>query len=178
VEVFLTNEHVCIVMEYANSGSLFHHVQKSLKLPEDEARWYFQQIVLAVDYCHRKVKAAGGGWGALPWLQPGLPGAMVPIGCAALSARRLGKERSALLGLPRADARRLLSAAGHRQPRHQAGEHAAAEGPGHGALAWQRLLLAAAAGAFAWVRLGEGEGEDLLACWLACWLALGAWLAE
>lgn len=39
---------------YANSGSLFSHVQRNVRLPEAEARWYFQQIVLAVDYCHRK----------------------------------------------------------------------------------------------------------------------------
>jgi serine/threonine protein kinase len=50
--VWLT--HPPISCRYANSGSLFSHVQRSVRLPEAEARWYFQQIVLAVDYCHRK----------------------------------------------------------------------------------------------------------------------------
>lgn len=31
-EVFLTSEYICIVMEYATGGSLFHYVQKQGKL--------------------------------------------------------------------------------------------------------------------------------------------------
>ena len=31
-------------------------VQRQGNLPEGEARWYFQQLIVAVDYCHRMVK--------------------------------------------------------------------------------------------------------------------------
>lgn len=53
-EVFLTDHHICIVMEYANNGSLFHYVQQHERLAEKIARWFFQQLVIAVDYCHKK----------------------------------------------------------------------------------------------------------------------------
>lgn len=53
-EVFLTREYVCIVMEYATGGSLFHYVQRHGRLKEPVARWFFQQLILGVDYCHKK----------------------------------------------------------------------------------------------------------------------------
>ncbi len=53
-EVFLTPEHVCIVMEYANGGSLFDLVSTQKRLKETQARWFFQQLILALDYCHRR----------------------------------------------------------------------------------------------------------------------------
>jgi serine/threonine-protein kinase SRK2 len=52
-EVFLTQRHLVLVMEYAPGGDLFSHVRARGGLPEDEARWYFQQIAIAIDYCHR-----------------------------------------------------------------------------------------------------------------------------
>jgi serine/threonine-protein kinase SRK2 len=54
-EVFLVRDHVCIVMEYATGGSLFRYVQRHGRLKEPVARWFFQQLVLGVDYCHKKV---------------------------------------------------------------------------------------------------------------------------
>ena len=42
-------------MDYANAGSLFAYVQQRGRLREPLARWYFQQLVLAVDYVHKKV---------------------------------------------------------------------------------------------------------------------------
>lgn len=53
-EVFLTPEYVCIVMEYANGGSLFDLVRTQKRLKETQARWFFQQLILALDYCHRR----------------------------------------------------------------------------------------------------------------------------
>ncbi|KAL6758372.1 kinase-like domain-containing protein [Haematococcus lacustris] len=53
-EVFLTSEHVCIVMEYANGGSLFDLVRTQKRLKETQARWFIQQLVLSLDYMHRK----------------------------------------------------------------------------------------------------------------------------
>jgi len=53
-EVFLTKEEVCIVMEYANGGSLFNMVRTHKRLKESIARWFFQQLILAVDYTHKR----------------------------------------------------------------------------------------------------------------------------
>ncbi|KAF5830357.1 Snf1-like ser/thr protein kinase [Dunaliella salina] len=48
-EVFLTQEFICIVMEFA-TGELIHAGRQ----PEPAARWFFQQLVIGLDYCHRK----------------------------------------------------------------------------------------------------------------------------
>ncbi|KAF6263511.1 kinase-like domain-containing protein [Scenedesmus sp. NREL 46B-D3] len=53
-EVFLSTNHINIVMDYASGGSLFGYVQSRNRLREPLARWFFQQLILAVDYCHRK----------------------------------------------------------------------------------------------------------------------------
>ncbi len=53
-EVFLTSEYIAIAMEYATGGSLFHYVQKQTKLKEAVARWFFQQLIIGVDYCHKR----------------------------------------------------------------------------------------------------------------------------
>ena len=57
-EVFLTPKSLAIVMEYAPGGDLFEYVltNKSLVscqgLAEDTARWFFQQMMVALDFCH------------------------------------------------------------------------------------------------------------------------------
>lgn len=53
-EVFVTDDHVCIVMEYASDGNLFDYVRKREFLEEGEARWFFQQLMFAVDYFHKR----------------------------------------------------------------------------------------------------------------------------
>ncbi|KPF41180.1 serine/threonine-protein kinase, partial [Rhizobium sp. AAP43] len=52
-EVFLTNTHLVLVLEYAPGGDLAEYVTKHRGLPEDVGRWFFQQLVIAVDYLHR-----------------------------------------------------------------------------------------------------------------------------
>ncbi|KAK9830625.1 hypothetical protein WJX81_006668 [Elliptochloris bilobata] len=52
-EVFLTQHHLAIAMEYAAGGNLYQLVAKSGGLPEQDARWYFQQLIFAIDYCHK-----------------------------------------------------------------------------------------------------------------------------
>lgn len=52
-EVFLTQRHLVLVMEYAAGGDLFSLVQSQKGLSEEDARWFFQQIVIAIDYCHK-----------------------------------------------------------------------------------------------------------------------------
>jgi serine/threonine protein kinase len=43
-------------MEYAPGGDMFEHVVKKNGLREDEARWFFQQLIVGLDYCHRMVR--------------------------------------------------------------------------------------------------------------------------
>ncbi|KAL4423967.1 hypothetical protein ABPG75_001268 [Micractinium tetrahymenae] len=65
-EVFLTDTHLVLVLEYAPGGDLAEYVTKHRGLPEDVARWFFQQLVIAVDYLHRMASPAGGGPVHLP----------------------------------------------------------------------------------------------------------------
>jgi len=52
-EVFLTTSHLAIAMEFASGGDMFEYVVKKNGLREDEARWFFQQLIVGLDYCHR-----------------------------------------------------------------------------------------------------------------------------
>ena len=57
-QVFLTPEHLGIVSEYAPGGDLVDYIERhnmayDRALMESEARWLFQQLIVAVDYCHQ-----------------------------------------------------------------------------------------------------------------------------
>jgi serine/threonine protein kinase len=54
--VFLTPEYLGIAMDYATDGDMFQLVVRQRGLLEKDARWYFQQLITAVDYCHRMVR--------------------------------------------------------------------------------------------------------------------------
>lgn len=56
MQVFLTPTHLCIVMEYAAGGELFDRIVKAGRFSEDEARYFFQQLICGVDYCHQSVR--------------------------------------------------------------------------------------------------------------------------
>ena len=43
-------------MEYAAGGDMFEYVVRKGGLRESEARWFFQQLIVAVDYIHRMVR--------------------------------------------------------------------------------------------------------------------------
>eukprot|EP00775_Hariotina_reticulata_P005281 gene5281-5516_t len=51
-----SQQSINIVMEFADGGTLLKHVMShpDRKLPEDEARHFFQQLILALDYCHKR----------------------------------------------------------------------------------------------------------------------------
>ncbi|CAN4092434.1 unnamed protein product [Withania somnifera] len=51
-EVLLTPTHLAIVMEYAAGGELFARICKAGRFNEDEARFFFQQLISGVSYCH------------------------------------------------------------------------------------------------------------------------------
>ncbi|KAF2224121.1 hypothetical protein BDZ85DRAFT_97585 [Elsinoe ampelina] len=50
--VVTTPKEIVMVLEYAG-GELFDYIVTHGRLPEDRARKFFQQIVCAVEYCHR-----------------------------------------------------------------------------------------------------------------------------
>ncbi|XP_052151240.1 serine/threonine-protein kinase SAPK5 isoform X2 [Oryza glaberrima] len=51
-EVVVTGRHLAIVMEYAAGGELFERICEAGRFHEDEARYFFQQLVCGVSYCH------------------------------------------------------------------------------------------------------------------------------
>lgn len=51
-EVFLTPSYLGVVMEYVNGTNLQQYLEMAGgKLPEDVARFIFQQLIIAVDFC-------------------------------------------------------------------------------------------------------------------------------
>ncbi|KAJ6798154.1 putative serine/threonine-protein kinase SAPK7 [Iris pallida] len=51
-EFILTPTHLAIVMEYAAGGELFERICNAGRFSEDEARYFFQQLICGVSYCH------------------------------------------------------------------------------------------------------------------------------
>uniref|UniRef100_A0A7N0TJ31 non-specific serine/threonine protein kinase n=1 Tax=Kalanchoe fedtschenkoi TaxID=63787 RepID=A0A7N0TJ31_KALFE len=51
-EVLLTPTHLAIVMEYAAGGELFEKICNAGRFAEEEARFFFQQLISGVSYCH------------------------------------------------------------------------------------------------------------------------------
>lgn len=51
-EVLSTPTHLAIVMEYAAGGELFEKICSAGRFSEDEARFFFQQLISGVSYCH------------------------------------------------------------------------------------------------------------------------------
>ncbi|EYU26515.1 hypothetical protein MIMGU_mgv1a009739mg [Erythranthe guttata] len=47
-----TPMHPAIVMEYAAGGELFERICPAGRLSEDESRYFFQQLISGVNYCH------------------------------------------------------------------------------------------------------------------------------
>ncbi|KAL1407107.1 serine/threonine-protein kinase gin4 [Vanrija albida] len=52
-DVWETNTDLYLIMEYVPGGELFDYLVRRGRLPQSEALHYFQQIIFAVDYCHR-----------------------------------------------------------------------------------------------------------------------------
>ena len=52
LEVVLTDQHLVLCLEMAQGGELFSLVARKQILDEDEARHFFQQVVLGLEYLH------------------------------------------------------------------------------------------------------------------------------
>lgn len=50
--VLLDDKHLNIVMEYAQGGELFGLIRKARRFPENDARYFFQQIICGVEFLH------------------------------------------------------------------------------------------------------------------------------
>eukprot|EP00210_Caulerpa_lentillifera_P006570 g6275.t1 len=53
-EALLSETHLCLVLNYASGGALFDVLCTQERLDEKHARWFFQQLILAVDYAHAR----------------------------------------------------------------------------------------------------------------------------
>lgn len=53
-EVMESEQMIYLVMEYAERGEIFDHLVANVRMKEEEAARVFTQILLAVNYCHRK----------------------------------------------------------------------------------------------------------------------------
>ncbi|KAL3688772.1 hypothetical protein R1sor_015081 [Riccia sorocarpa] len=51
-ELLVTPTHLAIVMEYAAGGELFERICNMGRFSENEARFFFQQLISGVSYCH------------------------------------------------------------------------------------------------------------------------------
>ena len=51
-----------MALEYAAGGELFDTVARAGKLPEIEARYFFQQLILGLEYCHNRVGGTLARW--------------------------------------------------------------------------------------------------------------------
>lgn len=52
-DVIEDDERYMIIMEYLTGGELFQYIIKNRRVNEREARFFFRQIVSALDYCHQ-----------------------------------------------------------------------------------------------------------------------------
>ncbi|KAF9598810.1 hypothetical protein IFM89_031478 [Coptis chinensis] len=53
-EVLASRTKFYIVLEFVTGGELFDKIVHQGRLSENESRWYFQQLIDVVDYCHSK----------------------------------------------------------------------------------------------------------------------------
>jgi serine/threonine-protein kinase HSL1 (negative regulator of Swe1 kinase) len=52
-DVWETSSSIYLILEYVQGGELFDYLCSEGRRPVEEALDYFQQIICAVDYCHR-----------------------------------------------------------------------------------------------------------------------------
>ncbi len=61
-EVFTEQDLIYIIMDYVEGGELFHRIREKKKLPENEARTWFREIMEAVDYIHEVSRVPSTVW--------------------------------------------------------------------------------------------------------------------
>lgn len=53
IEVLASKAKIFIVLELVTGGELFDKIVSAKRLDEDQARFYFRQLVDGVEYCHK-----------------------------------------------------------------------------------------------------------------------------
>jgi 5'-AMP-activated protein kinase, catalytic alpha subunit len=53
-EVIETSTNILLAMEFLPGGELYNVIERNGKLPENQARVYFQQLIAGIDYIHQK----------------------------------------------------------------------------------------------------------------------------
>ena len=51
-QVYVTDKHLAIVMEYASGGTLGQRIDETGPFPEEKAKELFLQLIAGIDYCH------------------------------------------------------------------------------------------------------------------------------
>lgn len=57
LQVFLTDDHLVLVLQYSAGGTLADLVSQGRWLDPEQARWIFTQLLCALDYCHASVSS-------------------------------------------------------------------------------------------------------------------------
>ena len=50
---FQCSQYLYLLLEYANGGTLFHHLKKKRRFFEDEVRFYACEIICALEFLHK-----------------------------------------------------------------------------------------------------------------------------
>lgn len=53
LEMIETDANIFIMMEYIDGGELFNYITQVTHLTEKEARYFFRQVISAIDYLHK-----------------------------------------------------------------------------------------------------------------------------
>mmetsp|Transcript_10229 Transcript_10229/g.18906 ORF Transcript_10229/g.18906 Transcript_10229/m.18906 type:complete len:366 (-) Transcript_10229:182-1279(-) len=54
LEITPDRHYLYMVLEYARDGDLFSYINRHRRLGENETRWFFQQLIFGLDYCHKR----------------------------------------------------------------------------------------------------------------------------
>lgn len=61
MQVFLTEQHLAIALEYATDGELFDRVKQANRFDEDMARFFFQQLIAGASCMPFRSRCTGEG---------------------------------------------------------------------------------------------------------------------
>jgi serine/threonine protein kinase len=57
-QILETPDNYALVMEYAENGNLYDYIRQHGRMPEDQARRYFAQLISVLEYLHKDIRVA------------------------------------------------------------------------------------------------------------------------